>query len=292
MAHPARDKKVKAKPVEQRLTQDGPNWPILALAVIGMGLTGYLTYSAWAVKQVAGCVEGSACDVVLSSQWSSLFGLPTSFWGFLTYALLAAIAWNKRTAAQWKAAWFVALFGVLYSVYLTAVSFYVLEAACPYCLTSLGLMAAIFAIAFFQRPARMAGFSWGPWLAKSGGTALVLIAALHLHYAGYWGKTAAAEDPWIRGLATHLAKIDAKFYGASWCPHCKQQKEMFGGSADRVPYIECSPGGPRGPVAQACKDARIESYPTWIINGQRYDGTQTLQALAQFSDYKHAGGKP
>jgi hypothetical protein len=121
---------------------------------------------------------------------------------------------------------------------------------------------------------------------------LVLIGALHLHYAGYWGKTAAAEDPWVRGLATHLANIDAKFYGASWCPHCTQQKEMFGSSVDRVPYIECSPGGPKAPVARACRDARIESYPTWIINGQRYDGTQTLQALAQFSDYKHVGGKP
>jgi uncharacterized membrane protein len=291
MAHAAQDKKNKTKPVEQP-AQDGPNWPILAPAVLGMALSGYLTYSAWAVKQVAGCVEGSACDVVLSSSWATLFGLPTSFWGFLTYALLAAIAWNKRTPAQWKAAWVVALFGVLYSVYLTAVSFYSLDAACPYCLASLALMAAIFAIVSFQRPAQMAGFGWGSWLAKTAGTALIVIVAVHLHYAGYWGKSAAAEDPWIRGLAAHLSKIDAKFYGASWCPHCQQQKQMFGSSVDRVPYIECSPGGPRAPVAQACRDARIESYPTWIINGQRYDGTQTLQALAQFSDYKHTGGKP
>ena len=64
-----------------------------------MGLSGYLTYSAWALKQLAGCTEGSACDIVLSSQWSTLFGMPTAFWGFLTYALLAAIAWNKRTAS-------------------------------------------------------------------------------------------------------------------------------------------------------------------------------------------------
>ena len=62
---------------------------------------------------------------------------------------------------------------------------------------------------------------------------------------------------------------------------------MFGSSADRVPYIECSPGGQRAPVAQVCKDARIDTYPTWVINGQRYSGTQTLEALAQFSNYKH-----
>jgi uncharacterized membrane protein/glutaredoxin len=292
MANPARDKKGKAKSVEQPAGHDAPNWPILALAVVGMGLSGYLTYSAWALNELAGCTEGSACDIVLSSRWATLFGMPTSFWGFLTYGLLAAIAWNKRTAAQWKAAWVVALFGVLYSLYLTAISFYSLDAACPYCLTSLGLMAAIFAVVTFQQPAQMAPFRWGPWLAKSVGTALVVIVALHLHYAGYWGKTAVAEDPWIRGLAAHLTKIDAKFYGASWCPHCTQQKEMFGSSVNRVPYIECSPGGPRAPVSQACREARIESYPTWVINGQRYGGTQTLEALAQFSNYKHTGDKP
>jgi uncharacterized membrane protein len=292
MAKSARDNRGKSKAAGQPVAHDGPNWAMLALAGLGMALAGYLTYAAWTSKQLAGCVEGSACDVVLSSQWATLFGMPTSFWGFLAYLLLAAIAWNKRTPAQWKAAWFVSLFGVLYSSYLTAVSLYELQAACPYCLTSLGLMAAMFALVMFQRPARMAGFSWGSWLAKSMGTALIVIVALHLHYAGYWGKTAAAEDPWIRGLATHLAKIDAKFYGASWCPHCKQQKEMFGSSVDRLPYIECSPGGPRAPVAQACKDARIESYPTWVINGRRYDGTQTLQALAEFSDYKRVGANP
>jgi len=155
----------------------------------------------------------------------------------------------------------------------------------------LGLMSAILAVTLWQRPKRMVGFTWGPWLAKSVAPALVVIVALHLHYAGYWGKTAAAEDPWIRGLAVHLTKIDAKFYGASWCPHCTQQKEMFGSSVDRIPYIECSPGGQRAPVAQVCKDARIDTYPTWVITGQRHSGTQTLEALAQLSNYKLDGAK-
>jgi uncharacterized membrane protein len=291
MAKAARDKRSKSKPAEP-VPQDGPNLPILALAIIGMGLSGYLTYAAWSLKQLAFCTAGSGCDVVLSSPWSSLFGMPTSFWGFLTYALLAAIAWNKRTAAQWKTAWCVSLFGVLYSLYLTGVSVFTLDAACPYCLTSLGLMTTIFVVTIFQHPARMAAFRWGSWLVKTAVPALVVIIALHLNFAGYLGKSAAAEDPWIRGLAVHLAKTDAKFYGAFWCPHCKEQKEMFGGSVDRLPYVECSPAGPNGPLAQACKEARIESYPTWLINGQRYTGTQTLEDLAQFSNYKPDGSKP
>lgn len=272
-------------------TKQGPNWSILALALTGMVLSGYLTYSAWQGQSVVGCTVGSACDVVLNSRWSRLLGMPTSFWGFLTYALLAAIAWNKTTPSQWKMAWTVTIVGLLYSLYLTGVSLIALDSACPYCLTSLGIMTAIFALLLVQRPAKMPGFSWGPWLAKTGGAALLIIIALHLHYSGYIGKTAGPEDPWVRGLVEHLVKTDAKFYGASWCPHCSEQKELFGPSSNRVPYIECSPGGPRAPQAQICNDAGIKTYPTWIINGQRYSGTQSLDSLAQFSNYKSEGAK-
>ena len=45
----------------------GPNWPLLALSVIGMILTGYLSWTAMSHESVKGCGVGSACDVVLSS---------------------------------------------------------------------------------------------------------------------------------------------------------------------------------------------------------------------------------
>ena len=289
MAQAAKSKKAKPKS-SQTVVKDAPNWPMLGLAVIGMVLAAYLTVMAWQEKLVAFCAAGSACDAVLSSRWSTLFGMPTSFWGFLTYALLAAIAWNKRSESQWRVAWIISLFGLLYSLYLTWVSLFEVRAACPYCLSSLGLMTAIFITVAMQRPKNLSGFSWGPWLAKSAGGALVIVLALHLHYAGYWGKTAGPEDPWIRGLAEHLTKTNAKFYGAGWCPHCKEQKEMFGSSVKRVPYVECSPGGPGTPQAAVCTAAGVESYPTWTINGQRYVGTQSLENLAQFSKYKDQGG--
>ena len=285
MAQAAKSKKAKPKS-SRTVVKDAPNWPMLGLAVIGMVLAAYLTVMAWQEKLVAFCAAGSACDAVLSSRWSTLFGMPTSFWGFLTYALLAAIAWNKRSESQWRVAWIISLFGLLYSLYLTWVSLFEVRAACPYCLSSLGLMTAIFITVAMQRPKNLSGFSWGPWLAKSAGGALVIVLALHLHYAGYWGKTAGPEDPWIRGLAEHLTKTNAKFYGAGWCPHCKEQKEMFGSSVKRVPYVECSPGGPGTPQAAVCTAAGVESYPTWTINGQRYVGTQSLENLAQFSNYK------
>jgi len=289
----AKNKSKKSRPQTpqpQVATAQSSSWPLFILAVVGMILTGYLTYNALQNKLVAGCTVGSACDVVLSSRWSMLFGMPVALWGFLTYALLAAVAWNKQTDSQWKLALFISSVGLLYSLYLTGISFFVLQAACPYCLTSLGLMTAIFLFVLFQRPAQLSNLSWGPWLGKSLGTGLVLIVALHLHYSGVWGKTSGPEDPWVRGLAEHLTKIDAKFYGTFWCPHCRDQKELFGSSVHRLPYIECSPGGQGTPQAPVCDAAGVKSYPTWIINGQRYIGVQNLDQLAQASQYK--GGSP
>jgi len=289
----ASDKNQRRKqPTAKSLLRDGPNWPLFVLAVLGMALSGYLTFTAWSGKTVAFCTEGAGCDVVLSSRWSTLFGMPTSFWGFLTYALLAAVAWNRHADNQWRWAWVISLFGLLYSLYLTAISYFELQAACPYCLTSLGLMTIIFILTTFQRPENLPQFSWGPWLAKTVGAALVAIVALHSYYAGYWGGAPGPEDPWIRGLAEHLSKSDAKFYGASWCPHCADQKKKFGSSVKRIPYVECSPGGQQAPSAPICKEKNITSYPTWIINGQRYTGIQELDALAQASKYEYKGGKP
>src|SRR5213594_2521589 len=128
MAKPATNKKLNTIPTAQASLRGGPNWPLFVLALLGMAVSAYLTYSSWQGKLVAGCTVGSACDAVLSSRWSTLFGMPTSFWGFITYALLAAIAWNKRSDTQWKTAWVVSFFGLLYSVYLTSVSLFALHA--------------------------------------------------------------------------------------------------------------------------------------------------------------------
>jgi len=280
------------QPASKVLLRDGPNWPLLILAVVGMALSAYLTFTAWQGKLVAFCTEGTGCDVVLTSRWSTLFGMPTSFWGFLTYALLAAVAWNRHAGTQWGWAWVISLFGLLFSLYLTSISFFELKATCPYCLTSLAVMAVIFTMTTLQRPANLAKFAWGPWLGKTIGVAAVVMVALHLHYAGYWGNAPQPEDPWVKALAEHLAKSDAKFYGASWCVHCQDQKKLFGSSVKRLPYVECSPGGPQAPQASICKEKDISSYPTWVVNGQRQTGVLALDTLAQLSKFDYQGGKP
>jgi glutaredoxin len=85
-------------------------------------------------------------------------------------------------------------------------------------------------------------------------------------------------------LAKHLTEVGAIFYGAYWCPHCQDQKKLFGDAMQYVTYYECDPKGENS-KAEACQAAGIESYPTWIINGQKYSGLQTFANLAKYSSY-------
>ena len=263
-----------------------PNWPLFVLGVIGILLTSYLTWTHWTGDLVKGCKVGSSCDIVLSSQWSTLMGIPTSAWGLLAYASLAAIAFIKRADLHWWAAWCIALFGVLYSVYLTTVSLTMIHAACPYCLTSLVLMTSVFALTIYQRPSTLVNFNWGRWLGKTVPVAAAIILLLHLNYTGILGDAPQAEDAQTKALAIHLAKSGAKMYGAFWCPHCKQQKLYFGASAGRLPYVECSPDGQNAPQSKECADAGIQSYPTWVINGKHIEEVMTPKQLADATGFQ------
>lgn len=262
-----------------------PNWPLLALSLLGVALAGYLSWTSLSGGSVQGCSAGSGCDVVLSSRWATLLGMPTAFWGLLTYLALAATAFIARADQQWRFAWMIAFFGALYSVYLTIISLTVLGGACPYCLTSLALMSAILALVTFQRPERLPAFSWSRWLRVRGPAAVAIIAFLHLNYMGYVGKPPAVEDPALRALAVHLADTGVKMYGAEWCPHCQDQKAMFGAAAKRLPYIECSMGRQGSAQTAACRQAAIKTYPTWEIKGQRYEEVLSPLRLAELTGF-------
>ena len=87
-------------------------------------------------------------------------------------------------------------------------------------------------------------------------------------------------------LAKHLTATGAKKYGAFWCPHCFEQKQLFGkeGFAE-VDYVECDSQG-ENPQRDVCIAKGIQSFPTWEIDGQLYPGTKVLDELAELSKYE------
>lgn len=261
-----------------------PDWWIVALAGLGMIITGYLTGVAWSGTEVAFCSAGSGCDIVQQSHWSTVLGIPVALWGFAVYALIALSAGlMKPRLTRWKRLWYVSLVGLAVSVYLTIVGIVALDAVCVWCLASLATMTAIFVCVCLRRPSSAPGVPWPQWAIRSGIVVVIIIALLHIYYSGLFQP---AEDPKLKALAMHLEETDAKFYGAYWCPNCQDQKELFGASADRLPYIECTPDGRNGVMAFVCVVKDIQGYPTWIINGQRYRGVLQPQELARYSDFE------
>lgn len=70
-------------------------------------------------------------------------------------------------------------------------------------------------------------------------------------------------------------------YGLYWCPHCEDQKEMFGSSFQYIPYVECGVKGSHK-EEQVCTDAGVKNFPTWqFADGGRIEGPQALQFLSQ-----------
>jgi uncharacterized membrane protein len=208
-------KKKKGQPVMKK--RESPNWPLTALAVAGMVLTAYLVLTTWLGQSPLYCTEGSSCDIVQQSRWGTFLLLPTAFWGFLTYTILAYIGFRvRKPGLHWKAAWTISLVGLGYSVYLNTVSLLVIEATCAYCLASLSIMAVIFGVVMFQRPQRLPHFKFAIWVGETIVIVMLFVGGMHLHYSGVFDPAAGPEDPYLRGLAEHLTEEKAVFYGAFW----------------------------------------------------------------------------
>jgi uncharacterized membrane protein len=289
MARSSRSSKVSSRPAAAPVRRPGapPDWPIVILAALGALLTGYLTLKALGGSVPAFCTTGSGCDLVQQSRWSRLLGIPIALFGFGLYALLAIIAAvPAKPVKRWRRLWSLALIGLAISVYLTLLSVFSIQAFCGWCLASLLLIAAIFVVLNLRRPDTSTGFVWRAWLVNH---AIVLVALLGVVYAQQSGMLTPPENPRLAALAEHLTERGAKFYGAEWCVNCRNQKELFGRSAERLPYVECSPFGPKGAMSFTCISAGVSAYPTWIIRGKPYTEVMQPEELARRSGFDWNG---
>jgi uncharacterized membrane protein len=123
------------------------------LCIIGLGVAGYLTYVE-ARQVTAICGPVGDCNTVQSSPYATLFGLlPVGLLGALGY-LAILCAWAAGWFAKGRlsnvsalAVFVFALFGVLFSMYLTYLELAVILAVCMWCLTSAVIMAVLLLLA-------------------------------------------------------------------------------------------------------------------------------------------------
>jgi large repetitive protein len=92
------------------------------------------------------------------------------------------------------------------------------------------------------------------------------------------GEGEAAND--LVAFAKYLNDTGFIFYGADWCPHCRDQRALFEDGAKYLPFVETT--NPDRTSNQVGIDEEITSYPTWDFgNGKanRFAGQMTLAQL-------------
>lgn len=109
-----------------------------------------------------------------------------------------------------------------------------------------------------------------------------VITAVVVVVAGVGGYAKYRFDHKYDAFARCLKERHVLMYGAYWCPHCAEQKELFGASFKYAPYVECGLEGNRRGEQQVCKDAGIKLFPTWQFppTGERVEGNLSLEALS------------
>lgn len=112
---------------------------LIALNIIGGLDAAYLTWVKVVEKGICGVSSG--CEVVNTSQYSSIAGVPIAVLGGGAYLVMLAVLLLEKRSDFFEfngpmIVFGLSLAGVLYSAYLTYLELYVIHAICPFCVLS------------------------------------------------------------------------------------------------------------------------------------------------------------
>jgi uncharacterized membrane protein len=116
-------------------------WVIPVLALVGLAVALYLAYVE-VTQTEAVCGPVGECNVVQTSDYALFVGVPVALWGVLNYLVVFVLWTGQRTlAGRWANLSLLGLlgltvFGTLFSVYLTCLELFAIQAICSWCLSS------------------------------------------------------------------------------------------------------------------------------------------------------------
>jgi uncharacterized membrane protein len=124
-----------------------------AVAVIGLGIAGYLTIAHYAGSEPV-CAIAHGCATVQKSRYAALAGVPVAVLGLGGYAAILASLTRDGEGARTLTA-FLAIVGFAFSAWLTYVEVARLDAICIWCVGSalcMTLLAGLSAARLFSAP--------------------------------------------------------------------------------------------------------------------------------------------
>ena len=302
--------------LSRRRQHQGFKWARIAMAVlatVGVIDTGSITLHKWGLIGSLSCPGGvEGCEKVLNSAWGTLlkgsdFSIPLSFVGLIAYLTVLILAvvpllpgLGERKSNLTRRTWWILFFCAcgmsVFSLLLIGLMIFKLDAFCFFCLLSaclsLGLLLLSLVGGSWEDPGKLffrgflfsiavllGGLIWSSSVDPNQANALV-------NQQGIPPVVQSASNKDKISLAEHLTKSGAVQYSAYWCPHCHDQKEMFGKEASlKLKVIECATDGQNNQHS-LCLSKGIEGFPSWEINGEIYSGVKSLNELGKLSSYK------
>jgi uncharacterized membrane protein len=115
------------------------------VAVFGIGVATYITIADSGGGAPACLAGGGGCETVANSSYSHLLGVNVAVFGIVGYVLLLVTALLRGDGAR-MAGFALSLMGLGFSVYLTYLELFVIDAICQWCVASAVLMTVLFGL--------------------------------------------------------------------------------------------------------------------------------------------------
>jgi uncharacterized membrane protein len=127
------------------------------VAAFGIGVAIYIAIADSGGGSPVCLAGGGGCETVANSTYSHLFGVNIAVFGILGYVLLLVASLLRGDPAR-MAGFGFSLVGFGYSVYLTYLELFKIEAICQWCVASAVLMTVLFGL----NAVRMVGYVGRP----------------------------------------------------------------------------------------------------------------------------------
>lgn len=129
------------------MTDRGLRAAVGALALAGLGIAGYLTYTRYSGARIV-CATGG-CETVQRSSYSTVAGVPVAVLGLAGYAFVFLTALGTSEPVRVAGAT-AALVGVLFAAWLVYAQLALIHAVCQWCVAS-DVVLALLAVAAVLR---------------------------------------------------------------------------------------------------------------------------------------------
>jgi uncharacterized membrane protein len=123
---------------------------MVALATIGLGVAGYLTYVHYSGALPLCGKNGGSCLTVQTSAWSKLAGIPVPVLGLVGYVSILVSLLIPQSETTRLATMGFAVIGFAFSAYLTYRELFSIHAICEWCVSSAVIMTILMCLSIWQ----------------------------------------------------------------------------------------------------------------------------------------------